>query len=83
MGSGVLVTGKGCFQEGSVSAPGWTGSQTGMSTGNPQCLCAQQVVPAPGMPGVGVRLNFLVCALCLCGLSLIRWPTPNLHISNG
>ena len=83
MGSGVLVSGKGCFQEGSVSVPGWTGSQTGVSTGNPRCLCTQRSHQPPGCLELGLGLNFLVYALCLCGLILIGWPTPNLHISNG
>ena len=38
MGSGLLVAEMGCFQESSMSERDWTGSQTGVSTGNTQAL---------------------------------------------
>lgn len=79
MGSGVLVSGKGCFQEGSVSAPGWTGSQTGVSTRNPQCLCTQRVMPAPRMHGVGggAQLPGLCSMLMWSAFNRMAHPQPS------
>ena len=68
-----------------MSESDWTGSQTSMSTGNTQALIhTQWVTPSPRDAWSGVvGLNFLVYTVCLCGLIVIGWPTPNIHISNG